>query len=226
MTVVWAKPREPERELAPGEFVRDGRILSTPCYGGDRRDDDVVEGELALPAQMIEHEAAPAEPAAIEEPELACSRSGVRRRPLRASGDRRLDSQHPIRSPPVCSVVSRSSRGRIGRKRRTARRERAFIGPVTPNGVLNGKRRRGRRWGSRTESFRSEGSRRVRGAGVARVARSAPAAAVGRELVGVPSAAAGSAGARSTMIAAGKARRPRGQSQAARQGTEIASIAW
>jgi hypothetical protein len=68
-TVVWGKPDEPERELGPGEFVRDGRILSTPSYGGDRRDDDVVEGELAPPAQMIAHEAASAEPAAIEEPE-------------------------------------------------------------------------------------------------------------------------------------------------------------
>ena len=36
--VVWSKPDEPERELAAGEFVRDGRILSTPSYGGDRRD--------------------------------------------------------------------------------------------------------------------------------------------------------------------------------------------
>jgi len=64
--VVWSKPDEPERALAPGEFVRDGRILSTPSYGGDRRDDDVVEGELAPPATMIGHETA-----AIEEPEPA-----------------------------------------------------------------------------------------------------------------------------------------------------------
>ena len=35
--VVWSKPDEPERELAAGEFVRDGRILSMPSYGGDRR---------------------------------------------------------------------------------------------------------------------------------------------------------------------------------------------
>ena len=33
---VWGKPDEPERELAGGGFVRDGRILSTPSYGGDR----------------------------------------------------------------------------------------------------------------------------------------------------------------------------------------------
>ena len=59
-------------------------------------------------------------------------------------------------------VVSRSSRGRIGRKCRTARRGRVFIGLVTPNGVLSGKRRRGRRWGSRAEPFRNERSRRMR----------------------------------------------------------------
>ena len=68
--VVWSKPNEPERELAPGEFVRDGRILSTPDYGGDDTDpdqrDNVVEGELAPPATMIGHETA-----AIEEPEPA-----------------------------------------------------------------------------------------------------------------------------------------------------------
>ena len=29
-TVVWGKPDEPDRELGPGEFRRDGRILSTP----------------------------------------------------------------------------------------------------------------------------------------------------------------------------------------------------
>ena len=64
--VVWNKPNEPERELGPGEFVRDGRILSTPSYGGDRRDDDVVEGELAPPATMIGQKTA-----AIEESEPA-----------------------------------------------------------------------------------------------------------------------------------------------------------
>ena len=37
--VVWGKPNEPDRELGPGEFVRDGRILSAPDYGGEPRDD-------------------------------------------------------------------------------------------------------------------------------------------------------------------------------------------
>ena len=66
--VVWGKPDEPDRELGPGEFRRDGRILSAPDYGGDDSDadqrDDVVEGELAPPATMIGHETA-----AVEEPE-------------------------------------------------------------------------------------------------------------------------------------------------------------
>jgi hypothetical protein len=61
-TVVWDKPDEPDRELGPGEFRRDGRILSAPDYGGDDTDpdqrDDVVEGELAPPATMIGHETA------------------------------------------------------------------------------------------------------------------------------------------------------------------------
>jgi hypothetical protein len=68
--VVWGKPDEPDRELGPGEFRRDGRILSAPDYGGDDTDadqrDDVVEGELAPPATMIGHETA-----AIEEQEPA-----------------------------------------------------------------------------------------------------------------------------------------------------------
>src|ERR1700722_1557661 len=61
---------EPDRELGPGEFRRDGRILSAPDYGADDPDadqrDDVVEGELAPPATMIGHETV-----AIEEPEPA-----------------------------------------------------------------------------------------------------------------------------------------------------------
>jgi hypothetical protein len=44
-----------------------------PRYDDDRRDDDVVEGELTSPAQMIEHEAAPVEasepePSVVEPP--------------------------------------------------------------------------------------------------------------------------------------------------------------
>ena len=86
---------------------------------------------------------------------------------------------------------------------------------------MSGKRRRGRHWGSRAEPFRSERSRRMRGADVARVARSPPATAVGRASVRAICATAGSwAGTPSMMIAAGKDHRTRGQSQAARQGLE------
>jgi hypothetical protein len=77
--VVWGKPDEPDRELGPGEFVRDGRILSTPSYGGEPRDDvddddrhdadDIVEGYLAQRSPIIEHEAA--EPIEASEPHSA-----------------------------------------------------------------------------------------------------------------------------------------------------------
>ena len=160
---------------------------------------------------MIEHEAAAHRGAGAGRRrgvEPSAARSEVRRRLLRARADRRLDSESPHRLSArllFALSLSRSSRGRIGRRFRTARRERVFIGPVTPNGVLSGKRRRGRRWGSRAEPSRSEKSRRVRGADVARVARSPPAAAVGRASVRAICAAAGScAGTPSTMIAARK----------------------
>ena len=164
---------------------RDGKNISVPRYG-DGRGDDCLEGEVATPAVLIEHAAAVAsepEPAASS-PMEAC-RLCLNRSPppsvTSASGSTPgfAIASSPIRSPPVCSVVSRSSRGRIGRRFRTARRGRVFIGPVTPNGGLSGKRRRGRRWGSRAEPFRSERSRRMRGADVARVARSPPTAGSG-----------------------------------------------
>ena len=59
----WGKPdddEEPDRELDPGEYRRDGRIFQTPRYGvgGDQRDDDgVVDGELSPSATLIEHAA-------------------------------------------------------------------------------------------------------------------------------------------------------------------------
>jgi hypothetical protein len=111
----------------------------------------------------------------------------------------------PIRSPPVCFVVNQSSRSRIGRKRRTARGERGSIALVTLSGGLRRKRRRGRRWGLRAEPFRTERSRRMRSADVARVARSHPTAAVGRASVRAICATAGCrAGTPSAMIAARK----------------------
>ena len=158
--------------------------------------------ERAEEPAVVEPAAAEPESAVIEAPE---PESAVARYARERIDAWIRSASSPIRPPPVCSVVSRSSRGRIGRRRRTARRERAFIGPVTPNGVLSGKRRRGRRWGSRAEPFRNERSRRMRGADVARVAGSPPAAAIGRAFVRAICAAAGScAGTPSTMIAAGK----------------------
>jgi hypothetical protein len=60
--VSWGKPdddEEPDRELDPGEYRRDGRIFQTPRYGvgGDQRDDGVVDGELSPSATLIEHKA-------------------------------------------------------------------------------------------------------------------------------------------------------------------------
>ena len=133
--------------------------ISVPRYG-DGRGDDCLEGEVATPATMIEHAAAVApSPNRLLHRRWKLCRLCLNRSPppsvTSASGltPGSGTASSTIRSPPVCSVVSRSSRGRIGRKFRTARRERAFIGPVTPNGVLSGKRRRDRRWGSRAEPF-------------------------------------------------------------------------
>ena len=107
----------------------------------------------------------------------------------------------PIRSPPACSVASRSSRGRLGRKFRTARRERAFIGPVTPNGVLSGSGGAAGAGAREAEPFRTRRSRRMRGADVARVARSPPSAAVGRAFVrAICAAAAGCTTTPSTLM--------------------------
>ena len=199
----------------PGEFDDDKSDADNggwkpPVYGDGRREGD-IEGELAGPSVMLEHAAAGperAEEPAVGEPAAAEPESAVIEAPepsppspvTSANGSTPgfATGSSPIRSPPVCSVVTRSSRGRIGRRRRTARRERAFIGPVTPNGVLSGKLRRGRRWDSRAEPFRSEKSRHMRDANVARVARCRRC-----QRGPVPLAAAGSCvGTPSTMIAA------------------------
>jgi hypothetical protein len=129
----------------------DGKKISVPRYGGGRGD-DCLEGEVATPAVLIEHAA----PVASEPRPVASS-------PLEALSVVQEPSPPPsvtsaigstlgsgtasstTHSPPVSVVVSRSLRGRIGSRFRTARRERAFIGPVTPNGGLTEKRRRDRR---------------------------------------------------------------------------------
>ena len=116
---------------------RDGKKLSIPRYG---ELGDCLEGALAESAVLIEHadtrglepapglEVEPAEqPSAIEasEPE-APVRPRPRSSPPSVTSASELTpgfaiASSPIRSPPVCSVVSRSSRARIGRRRRTAR---------------------------------------------------------------------------------------------------------
>ena len=170
--VVWSKPDEPERELAAGEFVRDGRILSVPSYGGGPRDDDdrhdaddIVEGHLAQRSPMIEHEAAEpieaSEPhSAVVEPEPPAPESAAARYE-RDQIDEWISNRLIVLSARSMSRCRcRSSRGKLdGNFERRYSRART-IGPVTPNGVLSGKRRRDRRWGSRAEPFRSERSRR------------------------------------------------------------------
>ena len=89
--VSWGKPdddEDPDREVDPGEYRRDGRIFQTPRYGvgGDQRDDDgVVDGELSPSATLIEHEAE----AVIEaiEPELSFFAANSNARPHRATAD-------------------------------------------------------------------------------------------------------------------------------------------
>ena len=71
-------------------------------------------------------------------------------------------------SSAVSVVAGRSSQATGGRKHRTARLAGATIRLATMRGALSGKRRRGRRWGSRAEPFAyGERSRRVRVADVA-----------------------------------------------------------
>ena len=159
--VRWRNPGEGDAD----KLDDDNGGWKPPVYDDGRRKGD-IEGELAGPSVMLEHAAAgperAEEPAVVEpaaaEPEFAVIEAPEPESAVARYARERIDAwirsaSSPIRPPPVCSVVSRSSRGRIGRRRRTARRERAFIGPVTPNGVLSEKRRPGTRWGSKAEPF-------------------------------------------------------------------------
>ena len=100
--VVWGRPTSPDRELGQGEFGAMGRDFSAATMAAMRRDDDVFRGRACPAGAMIEHAAAVAsepEPAARRrwKPVSTAARTGVRRRPLRARADRRLDSQPPHR---------------------------------------------------------------------------------------------------------------------------------
>ena len=66
-------------------------------------------------------------------------------------------------SSAVSIAAGHSTLATSGRRRRTTRLTAVTIRRATMNGVLNKKRRRGRRWGSRVEAFRNQRSRRVRG---------------------------------------------------------------
>ena len=119
---------------------------------------------MATPATMIEHVAA-VEPEAEPEPAASLPMEAPSVMPAPESAAVRREREqveawirnrlidYPLASCLLCRkpIIA----GRIGRKRRTARRERGSIALVTPNGVLSGKRRHGRRSGSRAEPFRS-----------------------------------------------------------------------
>jgi hypothetical protein len=65
----WGKPDGDEP--ATESFERDGKTFEVPKYGGytpdgDRASDDPIEGELAMPPPLIEHEAPSPEPSPVE----------------------------------------------------------------------------------------------------------------------------------------------------------------
>jgi hypothetical protein len=60
-----------EGDRATESFERDGKTFEVPKYGGytpdgDRASDDPIEGELAMPPALIEHEAPSPEPSPVE----------------------------------------------------------------------------------------------------------------------------------------------------------------
>ena len=145
---------------------RDGEKISVPRYG-DGRGDDCLEGEVATPMSMLLRLLPCSSPSQLLHRRWKLCRLCLNRSPppsiasANSSTPGFAIASSPIRSPPVCAAARRSSLGRLGRKSRTARRERGSIAPVTPNGVLSGKRRRGRRWGLRADPFSEAKSRHV-----------------------------------------------------------------
>ena len=70
-TYVFRWERPDEAEPATESFERDGKTFEVPKYGGytpdsDRASDDPIEGELAMPPALIEHEAPSPEPSPVE----------------------------------------------------------------------------------------------------------------------------------------------------------------
>ena len=165
-TIRWANEPVDDRaepDDSDDTVVRDGKRLIIPKYGAREGDFDrrLRRGTFSLDRACRRYWGC-GEPGSRR---AACCRARARARPPRsvtsasASPPGFAPGLSLIRWPSACAAASQSSWGRRGRKFRTARRERAFIGPATPNGVLSGKRRRGRRLGSRPEPFRSERSR-------------------------------------------------------------------
>ena len=141
IVVSWRNPSEdkPDKREASDDdgwetIERDGQAIRVPRYDGARRDDD-IEGELSLPATMIEHAAAVG-----REPELVASSPmealSVVPEPDSAAVRYQRERRRWIRnrliacgSPPASVVVSRLLRVLRGRRFRTVirTRERGFI---------------------------------------------------------------------------------------------------
>ena len=151
-TIRWATEPVDDRaepDDSDDTVVRDGKRLIMPKYGA--RETDSIDGAVVEPSVLLEHAldtGVVESPVAVEpivvEPERVPESAAVRYERERIDAGFAIASS-PIRLPPAFAVVSRSSRARIGRRRRTARPGRVFIGLATPNGGLRGKRRRGRR---------------------------------------------------------------------------------
>jgi hypothetical protein len=174
IVVSWRNPGDDEPDK-PDEsdddgwetFERDGQTIRVPRYDGARRDDD-IEGELSLPATMLEHAAAvEPEPApVVPDPAPPGPDPAVRYERERIDAwIRNRIVNYPTASRLLCRKPI--APGAAWRKFRTARPGRVFIGVATRNGGLSRKRRRDRGWGSRAEPSRSERTRRRRGADVA-----------------------------------------------------------
>ena len=124
IVVSWRNPGDdkPDKREASDDdgwetIERDGQTIRVPRYDGARRDDD-IEGELSLPATMLEHAAAVASPSPsrlLHRRWKLCQLCLNRSPPpsvTSASGSTPgfAIASSPSRSPPVSVVVSRSSR--------------------------------------------------------------------------------------------------------------------
>jgi hypothetical protein len=184
---------------------------TVPRYD-EGRGDDCLEGEVGTPTVLIEHAAEVAselelepEPVAsspmealsvVPEPESAAAR--YERERIDAWIRNRL-----IAYPLACCLLCRKPiiAGQDWQEASNGEARARFHRTCHAEWRTEREARRDRRWGSRADPFRTERSRRMRGADVARVARSPPSAAVGRAFVrAICAAAAGCTTTPSTLM--------------------------